>query len=93
MRARRILTPQGTAYQYRDRDQFLRRLWVLSETSPDEVYQELERINRICGSLRETDFCQSFNRQSTPSAYWSEPGSKMIFSISFRQQDRGPRTA
>jgi hypothetical protein len=49
MRARRIVTAQGIAYAYRDRDQCLRRLWVISENSPDEVYQELERIWRLIG--------------------------------------------
>jgi hypothetical protein len=43
MKARRIITAQGIAYAYQDRDQFQRRLWVISENSPDELYQELER--------------------------------------------------
>ena len=38
MRAKHIVTAQGIAYAYRDRDQFLRRLWVISENSPDELY-------------------------------------------------------
>jgi hypothetical protein len=47
MRAKRIFTAQGIAYRYLDRDGFSRRLWVISENSPDELYQELERIRRL----------------------------------------------
>jgi hypothetical protein len=49
MRARRIFTAQGTAYRYLDRDGFSRRLWVVSENSPVELYQELERLWRLIG--------------------------------------------
>ena len=67
MKARRIITAQGVAYAYRDRDQFLRRLWVISENSPDELYQELERIRRLLG----VDICKSrfpINRAAPGSA-------------------------
>jgi hypothetical protein len=47
MRARRIFTAQGIAYAYRDRDQTMRRLWVISDNSPDELYQHLEQIRRL----------------------------------------------
>jgi hypothetical protein len=56
MKAKRIITAQGVAYAYQDRDQFQRRLWVISENSPDELYQELERIRRLIG----VDFCEGW---------------------------------
>ena len=47
MKARRIITAQGIAYAYLERDQCQCRVWVIKENSPDEVYQEIERIRRL----------------------------------------------
>jgi hypothetical protein len=50
MRARRLYkklyTSEGPAYAYWDKDGMPRRLWVVTEDSPTELYQCLEKIWR-----------------------------------------------
>jgi hypothetical protein len=65
MKARRIITAEGIAYAYRDRDQCLRRLWVIDDNTPDALYQHLEQIWRLLGYVDIHDR-KLFSNQTAP---------------------------